>query len=110
MRDAIDDDIDDDDDDLPFDDPIARTRMAWLRTMLIVAVIGLLLWRSAYIDGQQGWSLLWVIPSLVILAIGLTRMRVLARDGVGASRIVPLAWMTGGFLVLAAAGALLAAL
>ena len=29
-------------DDLPFDDPVARTRMAWLRTTLIVALIGLL--------------------------------------------------------------------
>ena len=108
MRRDIEDEIDDDDG-IPYDDPIARTRMAWLRTLLIVTVIGLLMWRSAYVDGQQGWSLLWVMPSVVILGIGLTRMRVLARDGVGESRIVPLAWVTGGFLVLAAAGALLAA-
>jgi hypothetical protein len=96
------------DGELPFDDPVARTRMAWLRTMLIVAVIGLLMWRSAYINGQEWWSLAWIIPSALMLGIGLTRVRGLTRYGTGESRVAPLAWTTGGFLTLAAVGMLLA--
>ena len=102
-------DIDDlDEGGLPFDDPVARTRMAWLRTMLIVAVIGLLMWRSAYIEAQEWWSLAWMIPSLVVIGIAIGRMRVLARDGTGESRVMPMALTTGGFLVLVAVGMALA--
>ncbi len=97
-----------DEDDLPFDDPVARTRMAWLRTMMIVAVIGLLMWRSAFISGQEWWSIAWILPSLLILAIAATRMHRLTRSRAGESRIAPLAWMTAGFVALAAVGAALA--
>ena len=113
--------IDDGDDELPYDDPIARTRMAWLRTMLIVAVVGALLWRAAYVAGQEWWALGWFVPSVVILGIGFARMGELARKDVGADgragraappglrRLAPLAWTLAGFLALAGAGALLAA-
>lgn len=102
-------DLDDlDTDDVPFDDPVARTRMSWLRTMLIVTVVGALMWRSAYIDGQQAWSVAWVVPSLLILGIAAARVRTLTRDRAGESRIGPLAWMVAGFIVLAAVGASLA--
>ena len=103
------DDLDDlDEDDLPFDDPVARTRMAWLRTMLIVAVIGLLMWRSAYIDGRDAWSIAWIVPSLLMLTIAAARIRGLTDDRAGESRIMPLAWMVAAFLMLALVGALLA--
>jgi hypothetical protein len=95
-------------DDLPFDDPVARTRMAWLRTALIVSLIGLLMWRSAYIYGQAWWSLAWMLPSMLILVIVAVRMRALTHDRAGESRMAPLAWMTAGFLTLAAVGAALA--
>jgi hypothetical protein len=108
MRDGADDLDDLDESETPFDDPVARTRMAWLRTMLIVAVIGLLMWRSAYIDGQAWWSLAWLIPSALMLAIAAARVRVLTRDHAGESRITPLAWMVAGFLTLAVVGAALA--
>jgi len=97
-----------DDGGLPFDDPVARTRMAWLRTMLIIGVIGLLMWRSAYIDGYDWWSIAWVVPSLLILGIAAIRVRVLTHDHEGESRIGPLAWMTAGVVLLAAVGAALA--
>lgn len=96
------------DGELPFDDPVARTRMAWLRTTLIIAVIGLLMWRSAYIDGQEWWSIAWIAPSLLMLGIAAARVRVLTRDHAGESRLSPLAWMVAGFLILAAVGAVLA--
>lgn len=103
------DDLDDlDESEVPFDDPVGRTRMAWLRTMLITAVIGLLMWRSAYIDGQEWWSLAWIAPSMLMLAIAAARVRVLTQDHAGESRLAPLAWMVAGFLVLAAVGAALA--
>jgi hypothetical protein len=114
-------DIEDDDDDgAPYDDPVARTRMAWLRTMLIVGVVGLLLVRSAYVDGQQWWSLGWLIPSVLMLGVGFARVSELARLGVGEAgrvgdealagvrRLAPLGWTVAGFLALAAAGAILA--
>ena len=107
MRDDTDVDVFDEGG-LPFDDPVARTRMAWLRSMLIVAVIGLLMWRSAYIGAQEWWSLAWMIPSLVIIGIAVGRVRVLTRDGAGESRVIPMALTTGGFLVLAAVGMALA--
>jgi hypothetical protein len=112
--------IDEGDDELPYDDPIARTRMAWLRTMLIVAVVGALLWRAAYVEGQEWWALGWFVPSVVILGIGFVRMAELARKDaakarqpgaapVGLRSLAPLAWTLAGFLALAGAGALLAA-
>ena len=91
-------------DDLPFDDPVARTRMAWLRTTLIVALIGLLMWRSGYIAGHEWWSIAWVVPSLLILCVALVRMRSLTRNRAGESRLAPLALMTVGFVTLAAVG------
>jgi hypothetical protein len=109
--------VDDDDDGAPYDDPVARTRMAWLRTMLIVGVVGLLLVRSAYVDGQQGWSLAWLIPSLLMLGVGFARVSDLAQRGVeDARRVTPvglrrparLVWTIASFLALAGAGALLA--
>lgn len=112
--------IDEGDEELPYDDPIARTRMAWLRTMLIVAVVGALLWRAAYVEGQEWWALGWFIPSVVIVGIGFVRMAELARKDaakarqpgtapIGLRRMAPLAWTLAGFLALAGAGALLAA-
>lgn len=97
-----------DDGGLPFDDPVARTRMAWLRTMLIIGVIGLLMWRSAYIDGYDWWSIAWVVPSLIVLGIAATRVRMLTHDRAGESHLAPLAWMTAGVVCLAAVGAALA--
>ena len=91
-------------DDLPFDDPVARTRMAWLRTTLIVALIGLLMWRSGYIAGHEWWSIAWIRPSLLILGIASVRMRSLTRDREGESRLAPLALMTAGVVALAAVG------
>lgn len=103
------DDLDDlDEGEIPFDDPVARTRMAWLRSMLITAVIGLLMWRSAYIDGQEWWSLVWIGPSMLMLVIAAARVRALTQDRAGESRLAPLAWMVGAFLSLAAVGAALA--
>lgn len=112
--------IDEGDEELPFDDPIARTRMAWLRTMLIVAVVGALLWRAAYVEGQEWWALGWFVPSVAIIGIGFARMAELARKDaakarqpgaapIGLRRMAPLAWTLAGFLALAGAGALLAA-
>ena len=97
-----------DDGGLPYDDPEARTRMAWLRTKLIIGVIGLLMWRSAYIDGHDWWSIAWVVPSLLILGIAAMRVRVLTHDHAGESRLAPLAWVTGGVVLLAVVGATLA--
>ena len=108
MRDGADDLDDLDESEIPIDDPVARTRMAWLRTMLIVAVIGLLMWRSAFFGGQAWWSLAWIAPSALMLAIAAARVRALTRDHAGESRITPLAWMVAGFLILAAVGAALA--
>lgn len=102
-------DIDEGDDDPPYDDPAVRTQMAWLRTLLIVSVIGLLLWRAAYVDGQQWWSLGWLLPSLVIVAVGVMRIRQLAHDGVGERRMAPLAWALASFLAAAGVGMILAA-
>ncbi len=102
-------DIDEGDDDAPFDDPVARTRMAWLRTLLIVSVVGLLLWRSAYVAGQEWWSLGWFVPSLVMVGVCVARMRDLARNGVGDGHITALAWMVAGFLALATVGVILVA-
>lgn len=112
--------IDEGDEELPYDDPIARTRMAWLRTMLIVAVVGALLWRAAYVEGQEWWALGWFVPSVAIIGIGFARMAELARKDaakarqpgtapVGLRRLAPLAWTLAGFLALAGAGALLVA-
>lgn len=108
MRDGADDLDDLDESETPVDDPIARTRMAWLRTMLIVGVIGLLMWRTAYIGGQAWWSVAWIAPSMLMLAIAAARVRILTVDHVGESRIAPLAWMVAGFLILAVVGAALA--
>lgn len=91
-------------DDLPFDDPVARTRMAWLRTTLIVALIGLLMWRSGYIAGHEWWSIAWMVPSLLIICVALVRMRSLTRSRAGESRLAPLALITAGFVTLAAVG------
>ena len=114
--------IDEGDGELPYDDPIARTRMAWLRTMLIVAVVGALLWRAAYVEGQEWWALGWFVPSVAIVGIGFVRMAELARKDAGEAhrvggaapaglrRLAPLAWTLAGFLALAGAGALLAAI
>lgn len=101
-------DIDEGDDDAPHDDPVARTRMAWLRTILIVSVVGLLLWRLAFVDGREWWSLGLLVPSLVLVGVGIVRMRELSRDGAGERRMAPLAWALGGFLALSVAGVILA--
>lgn len=98
-----------DDDGSPYDDPVVRTRMAWLRTLLIIGLAGLLLWRAAYVEGQEWWSLAWIVPSAVVAVIGVGRMRRLSLDGIGESRITALAWACGGFVALAAAGAILVA-
>lgn len=100
---------DDDDDDVPFDDPVARTRMAWLRTLLVVCMVGVLLWRLAYVDGQGWWSLAWIWPSIVVLAVGLARMHALANGRGAGSRMAPLAWALAGVLALAGVGVILAA-
>lgn len=99
----------DDDDGTPYDDPVVRTRMAWLRTLLIIGLVGLLLWRVAYVEGQEWWSLAWIVPSAVIAVIGIVRMRSLSRDGAGERHLATLAWACGGFVALAAAGAILVA-
>ena len=95
-------------DDLPFDDPVARTRMAWLRTSLIVALIGLLMWRSGYIAGHEWWAIAWILPSLLILCIASVRMHSLTRRRAGESRLTPLALMTAGVVTLAAVAMALA--
>ena len=95
-------------DDLPFDDPVARTRMAWLRTSLIVALIGLLMWRSGYIAGHAWWSIAWILPSLLILGIASVRVHSLTRSRAGESHLTPLALMTAGVVTLAAVAMALA--
>ena len=83
--------------------------MAWLRTILIVSIVGLLLWRLAYVDGREWWSLALLVPSLAVVSVGVVRMRELSRDGAGDRRMAPLAWALGGFLALSVAGVILAA-
>lgn len=100
---------DEGDDTAPYDDPVVRTRMAWLRTLLITGLIGLLMWRAAFVKGQEWWSLAWIVPSVVIGAVGVTRMHRLSIDGVGEQRITALAWASAGLAALAGAGAFLVA-
>ena len=98
-------DVDDGDDGAPYDDPISRTRMAWLRTLLICSLIGLLLTRAAYVRGQEWLSMVWLAPSGVLVVVGLTRMRHLALQGVQAVTRRPTypAWATLGLVVIALA-------
>ena len=95
----------DGDDGAPYDDPVSRTRMAWLRTLLICSLIGLLLTRAAYVRGQEWLSMVWLVPSGVLVVVGLTRMRQLALQGTRAVTRGPTypAWATLGLVVIALA-------
>jgi hypothetical protein len=95
-----------------FDDPTSRTRMAWSRTLLIIAVLTALLVRGVVVLAEsRAVSIVLVILSAVMIGIGLARMRRLAKYGAQAGDRPArrtLLWLTAGALGMAAVGVVFA--
>ena len=87
------------------DDPIARTRMAWVRTVLAVIVLGFLLVRGAVVlDTSPVLAYAAAVVTGFIVATGLLRFTVLSRRVPGRSPIAVRAMVVGGVLLLVGIG------
>ena len=85
-----------------YDDPVARTRLAWSRTLLVVVGVALLVGRGAYLVGQLWWLPVLGGVALATVVVGLARMRVLAKRGPGSPQVTPRAVVavSAGLLVM----------
>ncbi len=95
-----------------FDDPTSRTRMAWSRTLLIIAVLTALLLRAVFVlDKSWEVAVVLVLVSAAMIGLGLARMRQLAKHGAVAGKHAArrtYAWITAGVVGLAAVGVVFA--
>jgi uncharacterized membrane protein YidH (DUF202 family) len=92
-----------------FDDPIARTRMAWVRTMLAVIVLGSLMVRGVIVLDAPGYlAYLAAAVTVLVVVIGGLRFTLLARY-TPARSTGPVRWIVvGGVLTLVAIGIVVA--
>lgn len=87
------------------DDPIARTRMAWVRTMLAVIVLGFLLVRGVIVLGAPPLlAYLGGAVTVFVLVTALQRFAVLARRAPTRSPIAVRGLVVGGVLGLVVLG------
>ena len=68
----------------PYDDPVARTRLSWSRSLLLVIGVALLISRGALLAGEPWWIAAIAAVTLGLVVAGLARMRLLAKRGRGA--------------------------
>ncbi len=88
-----------------FDDPIARTRMAWVRTVLAVIVLGFLLVRGVIvIDAPRYLAYLAAAVTVLVALTGLLRFTFLARHAPVRSTTAVRLFVVGGVLALVAIG------
>ena len=86
---------------VPYDDPVARTRLAWSRTLLVVLGVALLIGRGVVLSGRTWWLAPLAVLVVALMGLGLARMRTLAKRG----RSVPAAsrpWIAATCCVVAA--------
>lgn len=95
----------------PFDDPTSRTRMAWSRTLMLVALVAALLLRAVLVL-DLSWAVGAVVlaVAVVLMGLGLRRLRLLAKHPTQARQHVARRtfWLLAiGTLVFAGLGVLL---
>ena len=71
----------------PYDDPVARTRLAWSRTLLVVLGVALLIGRGVVLSERTWWLAPLAVLVVVLVGLGLARMRVLAKQGPSAASV-----------------------
>lgn len=90
------------------DDPIARTRMAWIRTVLALIVLGFLLVRGVIVlDAPDLLAYLAAAVTVLVVVIGLLRVTFLAQHTPARSAAFVRWIVAGGVFVLVAIGIIL---
>jgi uncharacterized membrane protein YidH (DUF202 family) len=88
-----------------FDDPVSRTRMAWVRTVLAVIVLGFLLVRGVIVlDAPRYLAYLSAAVTVLVVVFGLLRFTFLARHAPARSSATVRMTVVGGVLTLVAIG------
>jgi cytochrome c biogenesis protein CcdA len=88
-----------------YDDPIARTRMAWVRTILAAIVLGFLLVRGVVVLGAPlPLAYLAGVVTAILVATAFSRFLVLARHEPNRVPNVTRRLVVGGILTLVGIG------
>lgn len=89
----------------PYDDPVARTRLAWSRTLLLVLGVALLIGRGLVLSERTWWLAPLVVLAVALVGLGLARMRTLAKRGRSVSATTR-PWIAATCCVVAALAAI----